>query len=161
MWIRRLSGRSPVRAALPLTSLALFASTARAQTNRKREVAKMRAENSAMKEELRKIEERKKTLLHLGDELQRRLDGRPSQLGNDSYTGHLGVFHPVTRRNGFSLNRNMFQFTGFIFNKRLNYNLIIWAFSTSASVVTGDSSKRSLHCFPAMACQVIGTFVAS
>ena len=60
-----------------------------------------------------------------------------SQLGNSSYTDHLGAVQPVTRRNDFSLNRNMFQFTGYIFNKRLNYNLIIWASNTSAAVIVG------------------------
>ena len=60
-----------------------------------------------------------------------------SLLGNDSYTDHLSAVRPVTRRNDFSLNRNMFQFTGYIFDKRLNYNLIIWASNTSASIVTG------------------------
>jgi hypothetical protein len=35
-----------------------------------------------------------------------------SQLGNDSY--HLGAVRPVTRRNDISLNRNMFQFSGYI-----------------------------------------------
>jgi hypothetical protein len=60
-----------------------------------------------------------------------------SQLGNDSYADHLGAVRPVTRRNDFSLNRNMFQFTGYIFDKRLNYNLIIWASNTSAAVVIG------------------------
>ena len=60
-----------------------------------------------------------------------------SQLGNDSYIDHLGAVRPVTRRNDFSLNRNMFQFTGYIFDKRLQYNLIIWASNTSAAVVVG------------------------
>ena len=60
-----------------------------------------------------------------------------SQLGNDSYIDHLGAVRPVTRRNDFSLNRNMFQFTGYIFDKRLQYNLIIWASNTSAAVVIG------------------------
>ena len=60
-----------------------------------------------------------------------------SQLGNSSYTDHLGAVRPVTRRNDFSLNRNMFQFTGYIFDKKLNYNLIIWASNTSAAVIVG------------------------
>jgi len=81
-----------------------------------------------------------------------------SQLGNDSCTDHLGAVRPARRRNGFSLNRNMLQFTSYIFDKRLNYILIIRASNTSASVVTGDSSTRRLHCFPAMARQVMGNF---
>jgi hypothetical protein len=60
-----------------------------------------------------------------------------SQIGNSSYPDHLGAVQSVTKRNDFSLNRNMFQFTGYIFDKRLNYNLIIWESSTSATVVVG------------------------
>jgi hypothetical protein len=60
-----------------------------------------------------------------------------SQLGNSSYTDHLGAVQPVTKRNDFSLNRNMFQFTGYIFDKRLQYNLIIWDSNTSAAIVVG------------------------
>jgi hypothetical protein len=60
-----------------------------------------------------------------------------SQLGNSSYTDHLGADRPVTRRNDFSLNRNMFQFVGYIFDKRLQFNLISWASNTSAAFVEG------------------------
>ncbi len=75
------------------------------------------------------------TLLRFWDISQLRYTN--SQLGNSSYTDHLGAVQPVTRRNDFSLNRNMFQFTGYIFDKRLNYNLIVWASNTSAAVVVG------------------------
>ena len=218
MWIRRLSGRPSVT--VVLTYLMLYASSTRAQDPQSQpsrlesEVMEMRAENGAIREQLRKLEEQQRTMLQLMDELQRRLDGRSaaiaqqsppapqpepvpaaqatvppkpaapatqpaadrniaaedpyedsivlvktpedakvpillrfwdisqlrytnSQLGNDSYTDHLGAVRPVTRRNDFSLNRNMFQFTGYIFDKRLNYNLIIWASNTSAAVVIG------------------------
>jgi len=60
-----------------------------------------------------------------------------SQLGNSDFIDHLGAVRPVTRRNDFSLNRNMFQFTGYIFDKRLQYNLIIWASNSSAAMVVG------------------------
>jgi hypothetical protein len=218
MWMRILSGKSSV--AVALTSLTMFASSTRAQDPQSQpsrleaEVMEMRAENGAIRQELRKLEEQQKTILQLMDELQRKLDGRPgaiaqqsppapqpalvpaaqatlppkpaapatqpaadrniaaedpyedsivlvktpedakipvllrfwdisqlrytnSQLGNSSYTDHLGAVRPVTRRNDFSLNRNMFQFTGYIFDKRLQYNLIIWASNTSAAVVIG------------------------
>jgi hypothetical protein len=174
----------------------------------------MRAENGAIREQLRKLEKQQKTMLQFMDELQRKLDGRPpaiahqsppapqpdhepaaeatvppkpaapakqpaadrniaaedpyadsivlvktpedaripillrfwdisqlrytnSQLGNDNYTDHLGAVRPVTKRNDFSLNRNLFHFNGYIFDKRLQYNLIIWTSNTSASIVTG------------------------
>jgi hypothetical protein len=217
MWMRQLSGKPSVT--VVLTSLTLFASSARAQDSQsaqsrlESEVMDMRADNRAIRQELRKLEEQQKTILQLMDELRHRLDGGPaaaahqsppapqpdsapaaqatvppkpapatqtsadrniaaetpyedsivlvktpesaripillrfwdisqlrytnSQLGNSSYTDHLGADRPVTRRNDFSLNRNMFQFTGYIFDKRLNYNLIIWASNTSAAVVIG------------------------
>jgi hypothetical protein len=167
----------------------------------------MRAENGAIRDQLRKLEEQQKALLQLVDELRRRFDGSPatianqslpptqpdpqppaqaatatqpaagrniaagdayedgivlvktpenaripillefwdvtqlrytnSQLGNSSYIDHLGAVQPVTRRNDFSLNRNIFQFTGYIFDKRLQYNLIIWDSNTSAAIVVG------------------------
>ena len=219
MWMRLLPGRSST-SLLVLTSLAFDVSSARAQdpqsrpTSQESEITEIRAENTVIREQLRKLEEQQKTILQLMDELQRKLDGRPagiaqqppsarqpepepaaqaamppkpaapathpsadrniaaeqpyedsivlvktpedakipvllrfwdisqlrytnSQLGNDSYTDHLGAVRPVTRRNDFSLNRNMFQFTGYIFDKKLNYNLIIWASNTSAAVVIG------------------------
>ena len=218
MCIRILSGKFSV--AIALTSLALSVSSALAQAPQsppsrlESEVTEMRAENVAMREQLRRLEEQQRTILQLMDELQRKLDGRPaaiaqqsppapqpqpapvaqatpppkpaapatqpsadrniaaetpyedsivlvktpenaripvllrfwdisqlrytnSQLGNSSFTDHLGADRPVTRRNDFSLNRNMFQFTGYIFDKRLNYNLIIWASNTSAAMVVG------------------------
>ncbi len=218
MCMRILSGKSS--AAVALTSLMIFASSTRAQdpqsrpTSLESEVTEMRAENGVIREQLRKLEEQQKTILQLIDELQRKLDGRPaaiaqqsppapqpqpvpaaqavvppkpaapatqpsadrniaaenpyedgivlvktpenaripillefwdvtqirytnSQLGNSSYTDHLGAVRPVTRRNDFSLNRNMFQFTGYIFDKKLQYNLILWVSNSSASIVVG------------------------
>ena len=80
MWSHLISGKSS--AALALASLALFVSSARAQAPQSRptslesEVAEMRAENGAIREQLRKLEEQQRTILQLMDELQRKLDGR-------------------------------------------------------------------------------------
>jgi hypothetical protein len=43
----------------------------------------------------------------------------------------------VTVRNDFSLNRNLFHFTGFIFDPRLRFNLITWVSNSTASIVIG------------------------
>src|SRR5581483_4965295 len=67
-----------------------FASSTRAQTpqpevgNLEKEVLEMRAENSAIREQLRKLEEQQKTLLQLMDELQRKLDGQPAAIAQQS-----------------------------------------------------------------------------
>ena len=181
------------------------------------EVAGIKAENAALREQLRRVEEQQKTLLELVNQLQQRLGpttttmaaeappvpkqdppaatqvleqsssskaplptsdqtadqpGRTydenaqgillakssdsakipfrlnlwdttqvrftnTALGNKSFTDHLGVVRPVTVRNDFSLNRNLFHFTGFIFDPRLRFNLITWVSNSSASIVIG------------------------
>jgi hypothetical protein len=176
------------------------------------EVAGIRAENAALREELRRVEEQQKTLLKLVSELQQRLnpprtvvaalpnsapqqqspaapqvlapskrtsqdniEDQPgttydegttgillakssdtseipfrlnlwdttqfrftnNQLGNTTFTDHLGSTHDVVVRNDFSLNRNLFHFTGYIFDPKLVFNLITWTSNTTATVVIG------------------------
>src|SRR5580700_9573054 len=80
MWTRSLAGRSS--SALILASAWLFTSSARTQTPQalpaslESEVTEMRAENSAMRAQLQKLEEQQKAILLLMDELQRKLDAR-------------------------------------------------------------------------------------
>lgn len=74
-------------------------------------------------------------LLKLWDVTQLRYTN--TLLGNSNYTDHLGAVRPVIRRNDFSLNRNLIQFVGYIFDKRLQFNLIGWASNTSAAFVEG------------------------
>lgn len=68
-------------AALALTSLLLPTSSRRAQTPKappsplQRELVQVRAENAAIRDELRKLEERHRMLLQLVTTLQRRCDG--------------------------------------------------------------------------------------
>jgi hypothetical protein len=64
---------------------------------------------------------------------------------NKTFTDHLGVEHPVTRRNDITLNRNLFQFTGFVWDERLRYNLITWASNSSASIVIGGYVSWRFH----------------
>ena len=88
MCMRILSGKSS--AAVALTSLTLFASSTRAQDPQSQpsrlesEVMEMRAENGAIREQLRKLEEQQRTILQLMDELQRKLDGRPPAIAQQS-----------------------------------------------------------------------------
>jgi hypothetical protein len=74
-------------------------------------------------------------LLKLWDVTQLRYTN--TLLGNNDYTDHLGAVRPVIRRNDFSLNRNLIQFVGYIFDKRLQFNLIGWASNSSAAFVEG------------------------
>jgi hypothetical protein len=74
-------------------------------------------------------------LLRLWDVTQLRYTN--TLLGNNNYTDHLGEVRPVITRNDFSLNRNLLQFVGYIFDKRLQFNLIAWASNSSAAFVQG------------------------
>ena len=88
MCMRTLSGKSS--AAVALTSLTIFASFSRAQDPQSQpsrlesEVMEMRAENGAIREQLRKLEEQQRAILQLMDELQRKLDGRPPAIAQQS-----------------------------------------------------------------------------
>ena len=74
-------------------------------------------------------------LLRLWDVTQLRYTN--TLLGNNDYSDHLGAVRPVIRRNDFSLNRNLLQFVGYIFDKRLQFNLIGWASNSAAAFVEG------------------------
>jgi len=173
------------------------------------EVTTLKAENAAIRELLRKMEEQQKALLEQVEGLQRRLDGAataavqpteqpqqssqaadapvqpanaeadsaqrpenpsdndrykdgiliwetredarvPFQLkftdvtqfrylntlaARDTFTDHLGVVREVHKRNDLTVNRQMFVFLGYIFDKRLRYNLTVWTSAGAASIV--------------------------
>jgi hypothetical protein len=183
------------------------------------EVAGVRAENIALREQLRKLEEQQKTLLEQLNELRQRIDGAgraaitdrqsleqlsagsaPSQIdtsapgtnaGNasaqqatverpenedhyrdgiiwenpegakvpfllkfnvntqvrylntldssDTFTDHLGVVREMHRRNDITVNRAMFTFAGYMFDRRLQYSLIVWTSAGAASIVIGGN----------------------
>ena len=227
-----LSGRPS--AALVLAFLTWLASSARAQTPQsepgslEKEVMEMRTENGAIREQLRKLEEQQKAMLQLMNELQRKLDGGPAAIaqqsppapqpappaqavappqpaaptaqpaaldtpptvtdsasttlppasGGDRYrdgiviwetredakvpfllkfndntqfrylntldsqttfTDHLGVVHDVHLRNDFTVNRSMFIFGGYIFDKRLLYSLTVWTSAGAASIIVAGN----------------------
>ena len=51
-------------------------------------------------------------------------------------------FVTVIHRNDFSLNCNLLQFVGYIFDERLQFNLIGWASNSSAAFVEGGYVSR-------------------
>jgi len=187
------------------------------------EVAAVIADNAAVREQLRKMEEQQKTLLELVDRLERRLDGstvaevsppaqppdpaeateslvlsppkkgtslsslRSALLDSDAtddryqdgivlvktsdqakipfmlkfvdnvtqfrylntlatnytFTDHLGNVLPVAKRNDLNVNREMFTFAGYMFDKRLTYGLFAWTSATTTQVVvSGNISWR-------------------
>jgi hypothetical protein len=179
------------------------------------ELANLKAENAAVREQLRKMEEQQKALLDQFERLQRRLDGAaitdvqpnaqpqvadaaapvanapvadtaapqpaptpeeqskgghyndgiiiwetgedariPFQLkftnttqvrylntlsANDTFTDHLGVVREVHKRNDITVNRSMFVFTGYMFDKRARYNLTVWTSAGAASIVVAGN----------------------
>lgn len=62
-----------------------------------------------------------------------------TRASNDSFTDHLGVVRTVAQRNDFSINRNMIQINGYVFSKRMQYNLIAWASNSLATVIEGGT----------------------
>ena len=180
------------------------------------EITNLKAENAAVRELLRKMEEQQKALLDQVDRLQRRLDGPktaelqpttpestqaavapvpvadvattseqslpdpvkqadngderyrdgiiiwetsedarvPFQLkftnttqvrylntlsSVDTFTDHLGVVREVHKRNDITVNRSMFVFNGYIFDKRAKYNLTVWTSAGAASIVVAGN----------------------
>jgi hypothetical protein len=182
------------------------------------ELTNLKAENAAVREQLRKMEEQQKALLEQFERLQRRLDGaaiatvppaqaadgaaslpnaaiadapsadagnppaqpvsvRPQEKDDhyqdgiiiwqnsddarvpfllkftnntqvrylntlnskDTFTDHLGVVRPVNRRNDITVNRSMFVFGGYMFDKRLQYSLTVWTSAGAASIVVAGN----------------------
>ena len=176
------------------------------------EVAAVKAENAAFREQLRKMEEQQKALLEMLDRLQRKLDAvavgntpaapaavttdQPppleaapadaepppavpqdtpdedryrdgiliwqtkddaaipfqlrftnitqfrylnTQSANETFTDHLGNVRTVAHRNDVGVNRSMFTFAGFIFDKRLRYNLLTWTSAVTNQIVVAGN----------------------
>ena len=58
---------------------------------------------------------------------------------NDTFTDHLGNVRTVAKRNDLTVNREMFTFTGYIFDKRLRYNLLTWTSAATTQVVVSGN----------------------
>ena len=56
-----------------------------------------------------------------------------------SFTDHLGVAHDVHSRNDITVNRAMFIFGGYIFDKRLQYSFTVWTSAGAASIVVAGN----------------------
>jgi len=58
-----------------------------------------------------------------------------SMATNDTYTDHNGVVHDVQKRNDIQLTRDVFYFSGYAFDPRLDYNILVFT-STATLVAT-------------------------
>jgi hypothetical protein len=56
-----------------------------------------------------------------------------------TFTDHLGNVRDVHPRNDFTVNRAMFIFNGFIFDKRLFYSFTVWTSAGAASIVVAGN----------------------
>ena len=201
MWIRCAWHRLQI--AIVLASVALIATAAFGQTppatpgTIESQIEQVMAENAALREQLRKIEEQQKEMLELirlseptldagssgqpgsspepaGTSVQpasvpprqqtngeRFVDGMiiwqtpedakvpfllkfndDTQLrylntlnSDDTFTDHLGNVREVHRRNDITVNRQMFNFSGYVFDPKLLYSLKIWTSAGAASIV--------------------------
>lgn len=57
----------------------------------------------------------------------------------DTFTDHLGNIREVHNRNDITVNRSMFTFTGYMFDKRLQYSLTVWTSAGAASIVVAGN----------------------
>ena len=110
MSINRVFRKPP--GALVVTCLALLTTSVRAQapqappTRLESEVTGMRAENGVIREQLRKLEEQQKTILQLMDQLQRKLDGGPAAIAQQSPPAPQPEPVPVLGNSGDSMPTN-------------------------------------------------------
>ena len=56
-----------------------------------------------------------------------------SMATNPTYTDHFGTVHDVLRRNDIQLTRDVFYFSGYAFDPRLDFNILL--FTSSATLV--------------------------
>jgi hypothetical protein len=54
---------------------------------------------------------------------------------NDTFVDHLGNVREVHKRNDLTVNRAMFTFSGYAFDKRLQYSFTAWTAAGAASIV--------------------------
>jgi len=80
-------------------------------------------------------------LLKFNDDTQLRYLNTVSS--DSTFTDHLGNVREVHRRNDITVNRQMFNFNGYVFDPRLGYSLKIWTSAGAASIViTGNLGWR-------------------
>ena len=69
-------------------------------------------------------------LLKFNDDTQLRYLNTVSS--DATFTDHLGNVRDVHRRNDITVNRQMFNFSGFVFDQRLIFSLKIWTSAGAA-----------------------------
>jgi hypothetical protein len=85
-------------------------------------------------------------LLKFNDDTQLRYLNTVSSDG--TFTDHLGNVREVHRRNDITVNRQMFNFNGYVFDEKLLYSLKIWTSAGAASIViTGNLGWRFSKAF--------------
>ena len=72
-------------------------------------------------------------LLRFNDDTQLRYLNTVSS--DETFTDHLGNVREVHQRNDITVNRQMFNFSGYVFDPRLLYSLKIWTSAGAASIV--------------------------
>jgi hypothetical protein len=85
-------------------------------------------------------------LLKFNDDTQLRYLNTVSS--DSTFTDHLGNVRAVHRRNDITVNRQMFNFNGYVFDEKLLYSLKIWTSAGAASIViTGNLGWRFSKAF--------------
>jgi hypothetical protein len=85
-------------------------------------------------------------LLKFNDDTQLRYLNTVSS--DSTFTDHLGNAREVHRRNDITVNRQMLNFNGYVFDEKLLYSLKIWTSAGAASIViTGNLSWRFSKAF--------------
>jgi hypothetical protein len=85
-------------------------------------------------------------LLKFNDDTQLRYLNTVSS--DSTFIDHLGNVREVHRRNDITVNRQMFNFNGYVFDERLLYSLKIWTSAGAASIViTGNLGWRFSKAF--------------
>jgi hypothetical protein len=85
-------------------------------------------------------------LLKFNDDTQLRYLNTVSS--DNTFTDHLGNVREVHRRNDITVNRQMLNFNGYVFDERLLYSLKIWTSAGAASIViTGNLGWRFSKAF--------------
>lgn len=62
-----------------------------------------------------------------------------TQLDSHTFVDHLGVVRQVDPRNDISYNRDLLNFSGYVFDPRMKYSVVIWASGSLASVVNAGA----------------------
>ena len=129
------------------------------QDDLKDDIEAVKAENAAVRELLRKMEEQQKTnsgrykdgiiiwqtpddvevpfLLRLNNNTQIRYLNSLS--ADETFTDHLGNVFDFKRRNDITVNRSMFILGGYIFDKKVIYSLTVWTSAGAASIVVAGN----------------------